>query len=89
MVDRGGMNKYDTLRAHAESAHPEEMDPEVVVEALDRLAELEGMRSQILALNTGDNRRLYGVDFEAGMVKALYMVNNILGNNVDIERLMG
>ena len=29
-------------------------------------------------LDTGQNRRLYGLDFEAGMVKALCIVHSIL-----------
>ena len=33
---------------------------------------------EVLLLDTGQNRRLYGLDFEAGMVKALCIVHSIL-----------
>ena len=33
---------------------------------------------QVLSLTTGQNRSLYGLDFEAGMVKALCAVHAIL-----------
>ena len=32
----------------------------------------------ILEINTGNNRELYGVDFEAGMDKALWLVHQIV-----------
>ena len=32
----------------------------------------------ILEINTGNNRELYGVDFEAGMAKALWLVHQIV-----------
>ena len=33
---------------------------------------------EILEINTGNNRELYGVDFEAGMAKALWLVHQIV-----------
>lgn len=32
----------------------------------------------ILEINTGNNRELYGIDFEAGMAKALWLVHQIV-----------
>ena len=56
--------------------------------ALHDLPDLLDMRTriqQVLLLNTGQNRRLYGLDFEAGMVKALCIVHSILnpGSSID------
>lgn len=33
---------------------------------------------EILKINTGNNRELYGIDFEAGMAKALWLVHQIV-----------
>ena len=47
----------------------------------ENCSDLDNLRTrvqQVLSLTTGQNRSLYGLDFEAGMVKALCAVHAIL-----------
>ena len=48
-----------------------------MLEALQRIA----------ALNTGNNRELYGVDFEAGMAKALWMVRAAMAHALHVDMM--
>ena len=62
---------------------------------LDRralLAEVDRLQAAVDAvreINTGNNRELYGNDFEAGMAKALWLVNQALGEDDDKVRIEG
>ena len=50
------------------------------------MAEIEHLQAQIRrvkAITTGNNRHIYGNDFEAGMAKALWLVHQILGKDRD------
>lgn len=53
--------------------------------------ELDLLRTRIrhvLLLNTGQNRSFYGIDFEAGMVKALCIVHTILNPGSTIDDIL-
>lgn len=40
----------------------------------------------VLAIDTGDNRNVYGLDFEAGMVKALWIVHRTIATALGEDR---
>ena len=40
----------------------------------------------VLTINTGDNRNVYGIDFEAGMVKALWIVHQTIATALGEEQ---
>lgn len=60
---------FEDMMAWQEATENEHADT-----VLPLIAALEA----VMALNTGDNRRLYGNDFEAGMAKALWMVHSAI-----------
>lgn len=47
---------------------------DLLIESLDTNAKLIEILLRIKQLDTGDNKEWYGMDFEAGMAKALYQV---------------
>lgn len=58
------------------SARP--TDAEFIASARSDLPALSKALRAALAINTGDNRTLYGNDFEAGMAKALWLVHEAI-----------
>ena len=72
----------DTDRLLRASAYLRKQEHHQHADAVDEACfELDLLRTRVqkvLLLDTGRNRRLYGIDFEAGMVKALCTVHSIL-----------
>lgn len=71
------------LRKHEQHQHADAVD-----EAFSELDLLRTRIQQVLLLDTGQNRSLYGIDFEAGMVKALYIVHSILNPGQTIDDIL-
>ena len=71
------------LRRHEQHQHADAVD--------QARFELDLLRTRIqkaLLLDTGQNRSLYGLDFEAGMVKALCIVHSILNPGSPIDDIL-
>lgn len=72
----------DTDRLHRAGEYLRKQEQHQHADAVDQAcSDLDNLRTRIqevLLLDTGQNRRLYGLDFEAGMVKALCIVHSIL-----------
>ena len=49
----------------------------------ERIHDLQARIRQAKAITTGNNRHIYGNDFEAGMARALWLVHQILGKDRD------
>lgn len=58
------------------------LDPDTSAVEWDELA--DAIRAT-LALNTGNNRKLYGNDFEAGMAKALWIVRQTIADKLGTD----
>ena len=80
----GLLDEIERLRL-SQDYTPEGVDM-VMQQLHDVRAERDALRARIkaaLSINTGDNRRLYGNDFEAGMAKALWLVKCALDGDTD------
>ena len=53
-------------------------DAEFIADARSFVPKAIAALDAVLALNTGDNRHLYGNDFEAGMAKALWLAHSAI-----------
>lgn len=53
-------------------------DAEFIAHARTDVPALVAALRAVLAIDTGDNRNVYGLDFEAGMVKALWIVHQTI-----------
>lgn len=51
-------------------------------ESRDERLKLVAALRAVLVVNTGNNRELYGTDFEAGMAKALWLVRQTVEENL-------
>ena len=74
------MSDTDRLHRAGEYLRKQEQHQhaDAVAQACFDLDNLRTRIQEVLLLDTGQNRRLYGLDFEAGMVKALCIVHSIL-----------
>ena len=84
------MNDTDQLLRASEYLRKNEQHQHA--DAVDKACgELNLLRTRIrhvLLLNTGQNRSLYGLDFEAGMMKALCIVHTILNPGSTIDDIL-
>lgn len=77
-------NAIDALAPYVEDYRPRE---EAVEDILYRTAasdvpDLVAALEAVLRIDTGDNRAIYGNDFEAGMAKALHLVHKTIENRL-------
>ena len=62
-------------------------DAEFIAAARMDVPEMLRALQRIASLNTGNNRELYGVDFEAGMAKALWMVRAAMAYALHVDMM--
>lgn len=74
----GNAPHYRSQLESEEQFHADTLD--VLHAARAKAATLTAAVERVRAINTGDNRRLYGNDFEAGMAKALWLVKEALAD---------
>lgn len=82
------------IKARAETAEPyaEQIDAgypphseSMVLQSQADVPRLVEAIEAVLEINTGDNRSIYGIDFEVGMVKALHLVHRALTDKLTGE----
>lgn len=82
----------DTDRLHRAGEYLRKQEQHQHADAVDQacfdLDNLNTRVQKVLRLGTGQNWRLYGFDFEAGMVKALCMVHSILNPGSPIDDIL-
>ena len=62
-------------------------DADFIAAARKDVPEMLEALQRIATLNTGNNRELYGVDFEAGMAKALWMVRAAMAQAFHVDMM--
>ena len=60
-------------------------DAEFIADARTSAPKMRAALEAVLAIDTGDNRSLYGIDFEAGMVRALWLVHGVIAKALGVE----
>lgn len=76
------LNGYEVERLNIATT----ADAEFIAAARTGLPALTAALRAVLAVDTGDNRALYGNDFEAGMAKALWLVKGAIDQRVGVDR---
>ena len=71
-------DRLDEIETAAQACMEDRPTDPNAVELAMRVPRLVAARRAVLTINTGDNRSVYGLDFEAGMCKALAIVHQTI-----------